>query len=372
MHGQPVSKAFVAVSLVLIAAALAPGSAASTIQENPTTPAVEALGPWQATAEDARLAGEVLALLNDARHEASLSALRQHPLLARLAYQHAREMAVRGSVTHHSHLYGVNTSTRFELAFPDVRQFGENVAVNRDPEALHRALMKSTGHRLNRMDPAFTHVGVAIARAGDYQIYLTEVFARVFDEAALSEIVVLYSELSPEALPHDEPNYGEVMGETVRIGPPTDDNPEFWTRLGIDAFDARRFAEAIELFSKSVAMDSTYKYAHYNLARAYLANGEPEQGLAILQRLTSEHPDDADAWNSAGTALLLLQRFNEAVDAFNQVLRLRARDAGSWYNLGLAHEMQGNLDTAGRAYRQALNLEPDLTAAAAALERIRR
>lgn len=348
---------------VAITAALAPSAVASSGQK---------LGPWDPTAEDTRLAGEVLMLLNDARVQASLNTLRPHPLLERLAYQHAREMAVRGSVTHHSHLYGVSTSTRFGLAFPDVHQFGENVAVNRDPAALHRALMKSTGHRLNRMDAAFTHVGVAVARAGEYQVYLTEVFARVFDEDALAEIVVLYTELSPAALPHDEPNYGEVVGETVRIGPPTEDNPEFWTRRGIDAFDARRFSEAIELFDRSIAIDSSYEYAHYNLARAYLADSEPDRALAILERLTAEHPDDADAWHSSGAALLLLQRFDEAVDAFNKVLRLRRRDAESWYNLGLAHEMQGHLDTAERAYRQALHVEPDLVAAAAALARVKR
>jgi tetratricopeptide (TPR) repeat protein len=222
------------------------------------------------------------------------------------------------------------------------------------------------------MDSEFTHVGVAVARAGEYQIYLTEVFARVFDEASLAEIVVLYTELAPDALPHDEPNYGEVADETLRIGPPTEDNPEFWTQRGIDAFIARRFAEAIDLFNRSLEINPDYEYAHYNLARAYIAHGEPDRALPILQRQVTRAPDDADAWNSTGAALLLLQRFDEAVAAFQQVLRLRARDAGSWYNLGLAHEMQGNLDTAERAYRQALLVEPDLAVAAAALARVTR
>ncbi len=364
MRTPPVVATLAASALLVLLGAATPASVgASSAQE---------LGPWQPTAEETQLAAQVHVLLNDARTVASLEELTRSPQLDLLAYQHAREMAVRGSVTHHSHLYGVSTNTRFRLAFPGLRQFGENVAVNRTPGALHRALMDSTGHRLNRMDPAFTHVGVAVARVGQYQLYLTEVFARVFDDSTLSEIAVLYSELRPEALPHDEPKYGEVKGETVRIGPPTEDNPEFWTQRGIDAYDNRRFAEAIELFKKSIAIDSGYEYAHYNLARAYLANDEPDRALAILQRQTAEYPDDADAWNSSGAALLLLQRFEEAVDAFTHVLRLRARDAGSWYNLGLAHEMQGNLDKAERAYRQALHVKPDLVEAAAALARVRR
>jgi len=363
MRGHARVAAFATAGLVALGGGIAPGSSAPSAQE---------LGPWSPTAEELRLADEVGTLLNHERGRASLGLLRRHPHLDRLAYQHAREMAVRGSVTHHSHLYGMSTRTRFELAFPEVYQFGENVAVNRSPEALHGALMNSTGHRLNRMDPAFTHVGVAAARAGEYQVYLTEVFVRVVNEAALADIDVLYTDLPPEALARDEPDHGEVMGETVRIGPPDEDNPEFWTQRGIDAFAARRFAEAIELFSRSIEIAPDYEYAHYDLARAYLANGEPDRALTILQRQTAEHPDDADAWASSGTAFLLLQRFDDAIVAFNHSLRLRARDAGSWYNLGLAHEMRGNLDTAERAYRQALHVNPDLTAAAAALARIRR
>ena len=347
------------------------GLAALLAAPNSAPPLAQELGPWQSTAEESQLGAEVRRLLNEARAQAALGGLTSNPQLDLLAYQHAREMAIRGSVTHHSHLYGASTRTRFELAFPDLRQFGENVAVNRSPDALHSALMNSSGHRLNRMEPTFTHVGIGVARASEYQLYLTEVFARVFDDATIAEIAVLYTQLPPDSVAQDDPNYGEVRGETVRIGPPKEDNPEFWTQRGIDAYNGGRFAEAIELFSRSIAIDAGYVYAHYNLARAYLANDEPGRALTILEQQIAQDPADADAWSSSGSALLLLQRFEEAVEAFNHVLRLRARDAGSWYNLGLAHEMQGNLDTAERAYRQALHVQPDLAEAAAALARIR-
>ena len=348
------------------------GLAALLVVSDSTRSLAQELGPWRQTEEESQLGTEVRQLLNRARSEAALSTLASSDQLDLLAYQHAREMAMRGSVTHHSHLYGASTGTRIELAFPGLRQFGENVAVNRSPSALHRALMNSQGHRLNRMEATFTHVGVGVARVSEYQLYLTEVFARIFDDATIAEIVVLYTELPPEAVAKDDPQYGEVTGETVRIGPPTEDNPEFWTHRGIDAYNDGRFAEAVELFGRSIAIDAGYAYAHYNLARAHLANGAPDRALEILEQQTAENPTDADAWSSTGSALLLLQRFEEAAEAFNRVLRLRARDAGSWYNLGLAHEMQGNLDTAERAYRQALHVQPDLAEAASALARIRR
>jgi uncharacterized protein YkwD len=329
-------------------------------------------GPWTPTPEEVELAGEARELLNAERTAAGLVPLLAHANLDRLAYQHAREMALRGSVTHHSHLYGVSSNTRFELAFPSVYQFGENVAVNRDPEGLHAALMASAGHRLNRMDASFTHAGFGLARSGAHQVYMTEVFARVVNDSHLDTIEVLYTELAREDLPHDTPAYGEVIGETVRIGAPGPDNPEYWTQAGLSSYDAHRYQEAIEHFRKSIAIDTTYEYAHYNLARAYLGAGLAAEALTVLEGITQRHPDDSDAWSSTGTALLLLQRHDEAIAAFQRVLASKARDAGTWYNLGLAHEMLGHLDLADSAYRQALHVDPDLVAATAALARIQR
>jgi uncharacterized protein YkwD/Flp pilus assembly protein TadD len=326
--------------------------------------------PWRPTEEEVELAGEIIVALNGARTDAGLEALEGQANLDLFAYQHASEMAQRRSVTHHSHLFGIGTRTRVGMAFPDVYQFGENVAANRNATALHRALMASAAHRLNRMDTTFTHVGVGIARAGDHQIYMVEIFVRVFDETPLAEIAVLYSSVSRSSMLEEDPDHGEVVDEIVRIGAPDENNPEYWTQRGIHSYQGNRYAEAVGHFRRSIEIAPDYEYAYYNLARAHLGAGAPAAALAILDRQLARHPEDADMWSSRGTALLLLQRFDEAAEAFRTVLRTRSRDAGSWYNLGLTHEMRGDDDAAERAYGQALHEDPDLAAAAAALARV--
>ena len=150
--------------------------------------------------DESRLGREVLELLNVARTAAGVAELEGHPDLDLLAYQHSREMAASGVVTHYSHRYGVSTETRVKLAFPRVFQFGENVALNRTVEALHGGLQASDGHRLNRLDPAFTHVGLGVAQVGRYQLFLTEVFVRVLRPALLDGIDTLYTEAPPRVL----------------------------------------------------------------------------------------------------------------------------------------------------------------------------
>lgn len=329
-------------------------------------------GPWESSPAEADLAAELLELLNTAREDVAAAPLQSSATLAHLAYQHAREMATRGAVTHHSHLYGVSTSTRVKTAFPTVMQFGENVASNRTPSALHSALMRSSGHRANRLDPTFTHAGIGIARANEHQLYLAEVFVRIASDEQIASIEVLYSELAPADLPGDAPEYGQARSDALRIGAPNEDNPAYWTQRGIDAYRVGRFGEAIRHFREALRLDPDYRFASFDLARALIADGHSEEALDILDKHLQAHPDDLDAWSSRGAAALMLQRYAEAEEAYRNVLVGRARDAGSWYNFGLALEMQGDMDGAERAFRQALSVDPELAAAEIALARVQR
>ncbi len=321
---------------------------------------------------EAQLSRQLLELLNAARTAAGVGELRGHADLDLLAYQHSLEMATNGAVTHHSFRHGVNTETRVKLAFPRVTQFGENVARNRDAEALNAALQNSEGHRLNRMDATFTHVGLGAARAGRFEVYLTEVFVRVLDPALIDGIDTLYTQAPVESLPQDQPRRGTVTGTTVRVGPPQPDNPAYWTYRGITAYLDDRYADAIGDFGRALDLKPDYPYARYDLARALIANDQPSAAAEVLAEHLRRVPDDLDAWITSGTAALLMQDYDTAESAFRHVIEHRSRDASAWYNLGLSLEMQHRLTEAETAYRQSLHLDNSLRAVVVALARVRR
>ncbi len=322
--------------------------------------------------EELALAAELRSYLNETRFELGLGLLGASRHLDLLAYQHAAEMADRGQVTHHSYRFGVGTANRLKLAFPLVFQFAENVAMNRNPRRVHEALLASRGHRLNRLDPEFTHVGVGIARADRYRLFVTELFVRATDPEAIGRIDVLYTEAPDGTLPQDEARHGEVIAETVSIPPPGANDPEFWTQRGIDAFVAGRFDEAVAHFEHALAIDPDYPYARFDLGRALLSSDRASEALATLDRYLALHPDDIDALASSGSAALLGQQYARAEQSFRRVLRVRTRDAGTWYNLGLALEYQDRPREAENAYAQALHLDAKLVVAAAGLARVQR
>lgn len=320
---------------------------------------------------DLARATAVLELLNTARIAEGLPPLESDESLALLAFQHAHEMAERGLVGHHSYAYGIGTRTRFRLAFPRVFQFAENVSANGDPERLHRGMMNSPGHRLNRMDASFTHAGIGVAAGRDGRLFLAELFVRVADPSQL-ELQVLYPRVPREQLPQEQARTGQVLSETVTVPRPTAEDPEYWTQRGIDAYNEGRAGAAVADFRRALEIAPDYRFARFDLGRALIAAGRPDEAIQELDRLLDTHPDDLDAWSARGAACLLLGRWPAAEEAFRRVLTGRVTDAGAWYNLGLSLEFQDLPQDAENAYAQALHLDPTLSAAAIGLQRVRR
>jgi uncharacterized protein YkwD len=316
------------------------------------------------------LTAEAVRLLNASRVEAGLAPLRLDPTLSLLAHRHSQEQADRGRVSHHSSEFGLSTERRVRISFPEIPRLAENVGRNRSLERLHEALLASEGHRRNRLDPAFTHVGVGLAWDGGYTLYLTELFVTSTQGDALGDPVAYYFDAPPGAYERREDPRVEQGRQTITIGPPGPDDPEYWTNRGINDYNAGDLDEAEAAFRKALEIDADHHHAQYNLARVLIANGSVREAADLLDGLIERDPGDLDAVATRGTASLFMENYEEAAGFFRRVLRGRARDAGAWYNLGLSLEFLDRLADAETAYREALDIDPELTAARIGLARV--
>lgn len=326
--------------------------------------------PQQAAPDLHALATEALHLLNASRIEAGLDRLRLDPTLSLLAYHHSQEQVAGGRVTHHSSEFGLSTERRVRISFPHVPRLAENVARNRSVEHLHESLLASEGHRRNRLDPAFTDVGIGLAWDGSYTLYLTEVFVTSTDGGPLGKPVAYYFNASPGTYERRDDPRVEQGAQSITIGSPRPDDPEYWTNRGINDYRAGDLDAAEAAFRKALELNDDYHYAEYNLARVLISSGSLRQAVDLLDGLIESDPGDLDAIATRGTASLFLENYAEAADFFRRVLRQRARDAGAWYNLGLSLEFLDRLADAETAYRQALDIDPELTAARIGLARV--
>ncbi|HTM53213.1 MAG TPA: tetratricopeptide repeat protein [Pirellulales bacterium] len=98
-------------------------------------------------------------------------------------------------------------------------------------------------------------------------------------------------------------------------------------------------------------------------ANLYAARGDHARALAEYQRVLEIMPDSADAHNSAGNALLELDRAQEAVAAFENARRIQPESAVIEYNLANAFRRLEQAQQAEQHYHRAIELDPRLAPA---------
>lgn len=316
------------------------------------------------------LAHQALELLNQSREEAGHKPLILNPALSILATRHSQEQANRRRISHHSYEFGLSTERRILISYPKVHRLAENVGRNRSVKLLHEALLRSNGHRRNRMDPEFTHVGIGLARANGTSLYLTEIFVTAPRDGILGAAVAFYFEADPRSYEARDNPRAELSAQVITVGRPGPDDPEHWTVKGIDAYQSGDLETARKAFETALDLDPGYRFAKYNLARALLDSELPTDAVVLLDELLEHDPTDLSVMATRGNAALLLADFEIAEDYFRRVLTRRLDDSASWYGLGLALEYQDRKSGAESAYRQALHIDPRLTPAKIGLARV--
>lgn len=104
---------------------------------------------------------QMLDLINTARMENGLAALKLDPELQQVALAHSQEMLELGYFSHVSPLKGSPTD-RLNAANVVYTAAGENIAYAPSVDVAQRGLMRSEGHRANILSDQFTRVGIGV------------------------------------------------------------------------------------------------------------------------------------------------------------------------------------------------------------------
>lgn len=115
----------------------------------------------------------VLELVNEERAKGGLSPLVMDACLRDRAAQEWSEQMAREQRMYHQPMSEVSRKC------PGSPYVGENVAMGyRDPEAVMRGWMNSSGHRANIMNGNYKKLGVGVAKGSDGRLYWTQNFSR--------------------------------------------------------------------------------------------------------------------------------------------------------------------------------------------------
>jgi len=135
--------------------------------------------------------------------------------------------------------------------------------------------------------------------------------------------------------------------------------PQYWAGynwLGTFFFRQGRFQEAATMFQQVTEFAPDSFRGYQNLGGAYTALGRFDLAVPTLERSVQLRPSAA-AHSNLGTVYFYLRRFADASRAYEQAVKLDARDYVLWGNLAEAYYWNpGERGKSADAYRKALAL----------------
>jgi len=161
----------------------------------------------------------------------------------------------------------------------------------------------------------------------------------------------------------DDPAKAAPELEALLRDDPT--NPQANFILGQIAYKQKQFGKAEEYFSKTVILDPDFKNACYLLAEVQLRLNKPDDTLETLDRANSKFPGSFISEFLSGLAYARKKEYQRAITHYigaetlartHEPERLREN---FYFELGAAHERNGEYEDAERSFKKSLELAPD-------------
>jgi len=130
-------------------------------------------------------------------------------------------------------------------------------------------------------------------------------------------------------------------------------------RRGVALHNAGDFAGAVAAYDLSLSLVPDHPLVRYNRAAALVQLQRWQEALEGLDILVRTHPGMADAWNNRAGVLQALGRHDEALESLKPVLQLRPFDARIFYNAGIMLLALNRFDEAQQVLSRAFELDPD-------------
>lgn len=135
---------------------------------------------------------------------------------------------------------------------------------------------------------------------------------------------------------------------------------EGWFYGGVEAFQAKRYQEAVSLLRQAVRINPKHAAANIHLAAALVGEGQAKEAVALLESMKSPLGRSTDYWTVLGDGYVQLSNKEAAIEAAREVTKLQPKNAA-------AHEILGERTVAAQGvlegeqhFQRAVQLDPKL------------
>ena len=97
----------------------------------------------------------------------------------------------------------------------------------------------------------------------------------------------------------------------------------------------------------------------YNVGMVLYTQDRYNDSLQAFNEVLDINPLNAYAWKMRGIDFGYLRNYNEALFSFYRAASINSSDAEIWYNIGRIYDLEGDLDSAIKAYNRATEINPN-------------
>lgn len=202
---------------------------------------------------------------------------------------------------------------------------------------------------------AYNNYGVELSQANKFEESI-EYFKKAIDmdkqyHDPCNNLAVAYSQLgrTDEAI--------AALQEGLRINPYY---PEAYNNIASFYLQKKDYELAERTLMTALKLRPYYGKAYYNLGRVYLEQNKTEIAWGFFKKACTEADLDTEVgFNMYGRVSIALNKNEDAIIAFERMVKLNPNNNETWFNLGNSYFAQNNFDKAINCYQNQVKLKPD-------------
>jgi len=153
----------------------------------------------------------------------------------------------------------------------------------------------------------------------------------------------------------------EAIAELSKAESLGENNAAMLENIGEAYFSLKRYDKSAEIFTRLSRLNERNVRILSRLADIYYEKGELDQAYELYRRITTIEPATENArvaYLNMGNILDEMQRFDEAVDAYQKAIAISPKDAAAYFNMGIAYKHAGKPELAIFSWKKASELNP--------------
>jgi len=146
----------------------------------------------------------------------------------------------------------------------------------------------------------------------------------------------------------------ELWSKAIEINP---NDPEYFFNLGVAYFELKKYLEAIDALTRTLAICPIYYKANLILGTAYLKIRKFENAKKHIEKSLLENKNNVLAYLNLGAIFSILKDYKNGIAMFEKAISLAPKEPGAYMGLGKIYLILEDISKANYYFKKVIELD---------------